>query len=144
MLQWFGIHSTIITHNNWRKYNAGNQVGPKWFQLVQFCHSYDREYLSWPSLELRLNISRLQTLYNIINEHYSLAIPPHFISMGRSTRFYHPSHYVLPNAWTNSYQQSFYPRSIKDWNNLLIIFSWTALTVYYLIIFCNYIVKLSV
>ena len=76
------------------------------------------DHLSWPSLEVRQKISRLQTLYNIINEHYSLAIPPHFISMGRSTRLYHPSHYFFPNARTYSYQQSFYPRSIKDWNNL--------------------------
>ena len=56
----------------------------------------------------------------LANEHYSLAIPPHFISMGRSTRLYHvhPSRYVLPNARTYSYQQSFYPRSFKDYNNL--------------------------
>ena len=76
-----------------------------------------KDHLSWPtcSLEVRL---RLQTLYNIINEHCSLAIPPHFIPMGRSTRFYHPSRYVLPNVRTYSYQQNFYPRSIKDWNNL--------------------------
>ena len=76
------------------------------------------EHLSWPSLELWRKILRLQTFYKIINQNYSLAIPPHFISMGRSTRLYHPSHYVLPNTRTYSYQQSFYPRSIKDWNNL--------------------------
>ena len=93
------------------------------------------DYLSWPTLDLRREISRLQTLDNIINEHYSLAIPPRFISMGRSTRLYHPSGYVLPNARTYSYQQSFYPWLIKDCNNLLSYliecdnfdsFSWTA------------------
>ena len=67
------------------------------------------ERLSWPSLELRQKISRLQTLYKIINQNYSLAIPSYFISMGRSTRLYHLSRYVLPNALTCSYQQSFYP-----------------------------------
>ena len=76
------------------------------------------DHLSWPSLELRRKVSRLQTLYNIINEHYSLAISPRFIPKGRSTRLYHPSHYVLPNSHTYSYQQSFYPQSIKGWNDL--------------------------
>ena len=86
-------------------------------------HNFSRytamiEHLSWPSLELWRKISILQTLYKIINQHCSQAIPPCFISMRRSTRLYHPSSYVLPNSCTYSYQQSFYPRSIKDWNNL--------------------------
>ena len=76
------------------------------------------EHLTWPSLELRRKISRLQTLYKIIHTHYSLTIPPLFTSMERSTRLYHPSRFVLPISHTNSYQQSFYTRSIRDWNNL--------------------------
>ena len=75
-------------------------------------------HLSWPSLESRGKISRLQTLYKIIHQHYSLSIPPHFTTMERSTRLYHPSHFVLPNSHTFSYQQSYYLRSIRDWNNL--------------------------
>ena len=76
-------------------------------------------HLSWPSLQLRCKISRLQTLFKIIHQDYSLSIPLHFISVTRSTRLYHPHHFILPNSSTYSYQQSFYS-SIKDWNKLTI------------------------
>ena len=76
------------------------------------------QHLSWPSLQLRRKISRLQALFKIIHQDYSLSIPPHFISMTRSTRLYHPHRFILPNSSTYSYQQSFFSRSIKDWNNL--------------------------
>ena len=69
-------------------------------------------------LQLRRKISRLQALFKIIHQDYSLSIPPHFISMTRSTRIYHPHRFILPNSSTYSYQQSFFSRSIKDWNNL--------------------------
>ena len=76
------------------------------------------QHLSWPSLQLRRKTSRLQTLFKIIHQDYSLSIPPHFISMSRCTRLYHPHHFILPNSSTYSHQQSFFSRSIKDWNNL--------------------------
>ena len=76
------------------------------------------QHLSWPSLQLRRKISRLQALFKIIHQDYSLSIPLHFISMTRSTRLYHPHRFILPNSSTHSYQQSFFSRSIKDWNNL--------------------------
>ena len=34
------------------------------------------------------------------------------------TRQHHTNHFVLPQATLNSYKYSFYPRTIKDWNNL--------------------------
>ena len=76
------------------------------------------QHLSWPSLQLRRKISRLQALFKILHQDYSLSIPPHFISMTRSTKLYHPHRFILPNPFTYSYQQSFFSRSIKDWNNL--------------------------
>ena len=78
-----------------------------------FLHSRDIT-----SLQLRRKISRLQALFKIIHQDYSLSIPPHFISMTRSTRLYHPHRFILPNSSTYAYQQSFFSRSIKDWNNL--------------------------
>ena len=78
------------------------------------------QHLSWPSLQLRCKISRLQALFKIIHQDYFLSIPPHFISMTRSTRLYHvhPHRFILPISSTYSYQQSFFSRSIKDGNNL--------------------------
>ena len=58
------------------------------------------QHLSWPSLQLRRKISRLQALFKIIHQDYSLSIPPHFISMTRSTRLYHPHRFILPNSST--------------------------------------------
>ena len=75
------------------------------------------QHLSWPSLQLRRKIFRLQALFKIIHQDYSLSIPPHFISMTSSTRLYHPHRFILTNSSTYSYQQSFFSRSIKDWNN---------------------------
>ena len=66
------------------------------------------QHLSWPSL-----ISRLQTLVTIMHQDHSLSIPSYFISMTRSTRLYHPHHFILPysftysNSFTYSHQQSF-------------------------------------
>ena len=39
------------------------------------------QHLSWPSLQPRRKISRLQALFKILHQDYSLSIPPHFISM---------------------------------------------------------------
>jgi len=111
---WDPFHLNSIQHQKVQR-RAANWVLNDFSRYSSVSAMID--HLSWPSLEVRQKISRLQTLYNIINERYSLAIPLCFISMGRSTT-HHPSHYVLPNACTYSHQQSFYPRPIKDWNNL--------------------------
>ena len=152
MARWLMCYSTYFTGR--RLVLCCWSAEANWFFFSQYSSvSAMIDHLSWPSLELRRKVSRLQTLYNIINEHYSLAIPPRFILMGRSTRLYHPSRYVLPNSHTYSYQQSFYPQSIKDWNNLpsyLIesnnfdSFSWTTCIVFLPNYFCNDIAKLSV
>ena len=76
------------------------------------------QHLSWPSLQLQQKISRLQIIFKIIHQDYSLSIPSYFISMTRSTRLYHPHCFILPNSSTYSHQKSFFSRSIKDWNNL--------------------------
>ena len=74
--------------------------------------------LSWQSLKSRRRISRLQTLFKIIHFDYPLSIPSYFLPMERSTRLYHPRRYILPNSNTVLYQQSFFSKTIHDWNNL--------------------------
>ena len=76
------------------------------------------QQLSWPSLESRRKIFRLQTLFKIIHHDYALLIPYYYLPMTRSTRQYHPRRFILPNSNTLFYQQSFYSRTIHDWNNL--------------------------
>ena len=76
------------------------------------------QQLSWPSLESRRKIFRLQTLFKIIHHDYALLIPYYYLPMTRSTRQYHPRRFILPNSNTLFYQQSIYSRTIHDWNNL--------------------------
>ena len=76
------------------------------------------EILNWPSLESRRRISRLQTLYKGINNLSGLSIPHYFLPTQRSTRHHHFYHFIQPSTRTNYYQNSFFPKTIKDWNNL--------------------------
>ena len=70
--------------------------------------------LSWPSLQVRRKICRLQTLFKIIHNEYPLSIPSYYLEMERATRHYHPRRYILPTSSTNIFQHSFYFRSIHD------------------------------
>ena len=54
------------------------------------------QQLSWPSLQVRCKICRLQTLFKIIHNEYPLSIPSYYLEMERATRQYHPRHYILP------------------------------------------------
>ena len=76
------------------------------------------EILDWSSLESRQRISRLQTLYKGINNLSGLSIPHYFLPTQRSTRHHHFYHFIQPSTRTNYYQNSFFPKTIKDWNNL--------------------------
>ena len=46
------------------------------------------------------------------------AIPSYYHHTQFHTRQHHPNHFILPQATLNTYKYSFYPRTIKDWNNL--------------------------
>ena len=34
------------------------------------------------------------------------------------TRHHHSKHFIIPSNSTTAYQQSFYPKTIRDWNGL--------------------------
>ena len=74
--------------------------------------------LNWPSLHLRRRISRLQTFYKATYKLSALSIPSYFAPSQRLARHFHPLHYIIPSTRTTSHQQSYFPRSIKDWNEL--------------------------
>ena len=76
------------------------------------------QQLTWPTLKSCRKMFSLQILFKIIHHNYSLLIPPYYLPVVRSTRQYHPRRFILPNPNTVLYQQSFYFRSIHDWNNL--------------------------
>ena len=76
--------------------------------------------LNWQSLQLRRRISRLWMFYKAVHHLTALSIPQCFLPTNFPTRNHHQYHYIIPSARTSSYQNSFYPRTIKEWNQLSI------------------------
>lgn len=74
--------------------------------------------LQWPSLQHRRYVTRLKLFYNIVNSSSALSIPNHFMNTTYPTRHHHPLHFEIPFARTDHYKFSYYPKSIRDWNNL--------------------------
>jgi len=74
--------------------------------------------LQWPSLKHRRYITRLKLFYNIVHKASVLKIPDYFSYTTYPTRHHHPLHFEIPFSRTDNYRLSFYPRSIRDWNNL--------------------------
>ena len=64
--------------------------------------------LSWPTLQTRRKLSRLQTLHKFFYQQISLTIPPYYLPTSRSTRQYHPLHYILPHVSTTAHQNSYF------------------------------------
>ena len=77
------------------------------------------QHLQWPTLaECRL-FARLSTFYKIVQNLSAPQMPSYYrIATNRLTHQYHPLHFVIPFTRTNYYINSFYPRTIRDWNNL--------------------------
>lgn len=75
-------------------------------------------HLGWDTLQKRRMITRLQTLFKILHHNYALKIPHYYLPQTRITRQYHLLHFIIPYSSTAAYQQSFYSKTIKEWNHL--------------------------
>ena len=62
--------------------------------------------------------SRLTLFYQIINNILPISIPSCYQRTHSYTRQYHQNHFILSQATLNMYKYSFYPRTMKEWNNL--------------------------
>ena len=67
-------------------------------------------HLSWPSLQIRRKISRLQLFHKFFHHQTSLSIPTYYLPATRDTRHYHPYHFILQPVSTTSHLQSFFSR----------------------------------
>ena len=75
--------------------------------------------LSLPTLETRRKIQRLCILHKSIHGHIAVKIPSVYMPrQNTTTRNYHPLKYININTATNTYKFSFFPRTIKEWNDL--------------------------
>ena len=74
--------------------------------------------LNIPTLQQCCQLSRLTLFYKILNNALPISIPLHYQRTQFHTRQHHPNRFILPQVTLNTYKYSFYPRTIKDWNNL--------------------------
>jgi hypothetical protein len=76
------------------------------------------EDLSWKSLEDRRKIARLTMMYKLVNglvleNTEDRLIPPDRISRNNNTKAY-----LIPSCRTETRKESYFPRTIIDWNVL--------------------------
>ena len=62
--------------------------------------------------------NKINTLYKIVNGTLAVEIPNYFRQKERQTINYHPLKFTNPGCRTNIYKYSFFPRSVKEWNEL--------------------------
>ena len=78
---------------------------------------YSTELATSPILSYNLIVDS-RCFYAAVPNTAALSIPQRFLPTSYPTRNNHQYHYIIPSARTNAYQTSFYPRTIKDWNQL--------------------------
>lgn len=74
--------------------------------------------LGWRSLLQRRADNRLFMLYKIVNGIVAIDFSNKLVPVNRITRHSHPNSFILPSETKTFIQQSFLPRTIKQWNNL--------------------------
>ena len=73
--------------------------------------------LNWPSLQERRLQSRLVMLYKIYHDLVDINWRDYLTPHSSSTRG-HSSRFYIPHTSSSTYTSSFFPRTIRDWNNL--------------------------
>ena len=73
--------------------------------------------LNWPSLQLRRLHSRLVMLYKIHHDLVDIKANDYLTPLTTITRG-HDSRYTIPRTSSSRYTCSFFPQTIRDWNNL--------------------------
>jgi len=74
--------------------------------------------LNLPTLQQRRQRARLSLLYKSMHNLIQMPIPQYYIPYSSSSRIHHKHSYIHPGARTNAYMNSFFPRTIKEWNSL--------------------------
>ena len=74
--------------------------------------------LNWHSLELRRKITRLTTMYKIVNGKIAVNIPEYIEGPTRVTHSYHTSKFINIGSNSNTYKYNFFTRTLKEWNTL--------------------------
>jgi hypothetical protein len=76
------------------------------------------EQLELPPLSTRRKITRITLLHKAIHEKVAIQIPSYIIKPTRTSRFHQPKRYIQIGPKKDVYKYSFFPRTIRDWNQL--------------------------
>lgn len=83
------------------------------------CVTAALQHLKWNTLEERRRIARLSLLHKGTINQAAITVPPYIQTQQHlNTRRSHHLKYIPPQPRTDIYKQSFFPRTIMDWNNL--------------------------
>ena len=75
--------------------------------------------LKWPTLQDRRKTSRLSMLYKIVHSQVEVqSHHQHLIPCNRQSRHNNSKSYQVPDTTKGYIQDSFYPRTIREWNSL--------------------------
>ena len=74
--------------------------------------------LEWPTLQKRRENVRLTMMYKIHNNLAHLPAQDYIMQATQATRNSQPHSYQVPYSRTESHRQSFFPRTVRDWNAL--------------------------
>ena len=90
------------------------------FNDYNFSHSVTTmlQSLNWPTLQHRRKRMHLTLLYKSINGLLALKIPNYFTAISTNTRVHHHQSYHFTHIRTDAYMNSFFPRTIREWNDL--------------------------
>jgi len=90
------------------------------FNDYDYSHSVTAmlQSLTWPTLQHRRRRMRLTLLYKCINGLIALKIPNYFTPINTNTRIHHHRSYNFSHVRTDAYINNFFPRTIREWNDL--------------------------
>ena len=78
--------------------------------------------LKWSLLSKRCQYSRLTLFFKFLHQDPPvIRIPQHYLpsTLTQYTRHTHHLHYIPPSMSTTCFQNSFFPKTITDWNNII-------------------------
>ena len=76
------------------------------------------QQLKWPTLEERRKKARLTLLYKVANGEVKIDAVNKLIPPDRLSRHTNAHSFQIPSCKTSTRKESFYPKTIGDWNNL--------------------------
>jgi len=88
--------------------------------LLKFFRFLNSPFLEWPTLQTRRRHFSRSSLFHKMVHHPTPAIqlPSYYLTTQYPTRQLHQYRFIVPATSTTAYQQSYFPKTIIEWNGL--------------------------